>query len=66
MKSVGTAWKAENLAYNVQLPVLHVVVLLFLSRVGGRQMLDWPVILSHECCEQWFLCARSIFVYLRT
>lgn len=61
MKSVVTAWKAEHLPYNVQLPVLHVVFLL-LSRLGGRQRLGWPVILSHERCEQWFLCAPSLFI----
>lgn len=55
MKSVVTAWKAENLAYNVQLPVFYVVFLLFLSRVSGRQKLGCPVTLSHECREQWFL-----------
>lgn len=66
MKSAVTAWKAENLPYNVQLPVLHVVFLLLLSRLGGRQKLGWPLILSHERCEQWLLCIPSSFVYFRT
>lgn len=48
MKSVVTAWKAGNLVFNVQLPIFHMVFLLFLSRLGGRQSLGWPVILSHE------------------
>ena len=62
MKSVVTAWKPENSVDKVELPVLREVFLIFLSRVGGRQKLDWPVILSHECCEHWFLCAPSPFV----